>query len=105
MIVEEQFISACSEELAVYQLERGPKDLVELTTWAQHYLIAHKQQLGGKAKSTIHPKRAEQRKPTQSKLDTTQGRQRSLQCTDAKVMDTDNQNVRPKSVPAMIRKV
>ena len=43
-------------------------------------MIAHKQQLGGKTKSTVQPKRAEQRNPTQSKLDTTQGRQRSLPC-------------------------
>ena len=35
LIVKEQFINACSEELAVYLLERGPKDLVELTTWTQ----------------------------------------------------------------------
>ena len=34
LIVKEQFINACSEELAVYLLERGPKDLVELATWA-----------------------------------------------------------------------
>ena len=46
----------------MHLLERGPKDLVELTIWAQQYLIV------------------ELRKPTQSKLDTTQGRQRSLQC-------------------------
>ena len=45
LIVKEQFINACSEELAVYLIERGPKDVVELTTWAQQYLIAHKQQL------------------------------------------------------------
>ena len=69
LIVKEQFINVCSEELAVYLLERGPKDLVELTTWAQQYLIAHKQQLGGMAKSTVQPKRAQLRKPTQSKLD------------------------------------
>ena len=80
MIVKEQFFNACSEELSVYLLERGPKDLVELTTWAQQYLIAHKQQLGGKTKSTVQPKLAEQRKPAQSKLDTTQVRQRLLQC-------------------------
>ena len=42
VIVKVQFTNACSEELAVYLLERGPKDLVELTTWAQQYLIAHK---------------------------------------------------------------
>ena len=42
LIVKEQFINACSEDLAMYLLERGPKDLVELTTWAQKYLIAHK---------------------------------------------------------------
>ena len=45
LIVKEQFINACSEELAVYLLERGPNDLVELTTWAQQYLIVYKQQL------------------------------------------------------------
>ena len=39
-IVMVQFINACFEELDVYLLERGPKDLVELTTWAQQYLIA-----------------------------------------------------------------
>ena len=46
LIVKEQFINACSEDLAMYLLERGPKDLVELTKWAQKYLIAHKEQLG-----------------------------------------------------------
>ena len=35
LIVKEQFINACSEELAVYLLKKGPKDLVELTSWAQ----------------------------------------------------------------------
>ena len=59
LIVKEQFINACSEELAVYLLERGPNDLVELTTWAQQYLIAYKQQLGDKTKSTVQPKRAD----------------------------------------------
>ena len=58
LIVKEQFINACSEDLAMYLLERGPKDLVELTTWAQKYLIAHKEQLG-KSKATVQPRRAE----------------------------------------------
>ena len=71
LIVKEQFINAYSEDLAVYLLERGRKDPVELTTWAQQYLIAHKQQLAGKTKSTVQPKRAEQRKLTQSKVGTT----------------------------------
>ena len=71
LIVKEQFINACSEELAVYLLERGLKDLVELATWAQQYLIAHKQQLGGKTKSTVQPKCAEQRRQTKSKLGST----------------------------------
>ena len=48
LVGKEQFINACSGELAVYLLEREPKDLVELTAWAQQYLIAHKQQLVGK---------------------------------------------------------
>ena len=79
LIVKEQFINACSEDLAMYLLERGPKDLVELTTWAQKYLIAHKEQLG-KSKATVQPKRVDQKKTTQSKPDSSQGRQRLLQC-------------------------
>ena len=79
MIVKEQFINACSEDLAMYLLERGPKDLVELTTWAQKYLIAHKEQLG-KTKARVQPRRADQKKMTQAKPDLSQGRQRSLQC-------------------------
>ena len=63
LIVKEQFINACSEDLAMYLLERGPKDLVELTTWAQKYLIAHKEQLG-KSKATIQPRRADQENDT-----------------------------------------
>ena len=79
LIVKEQFIKACSEDLAMYLLERGPKDLVELTTWAQKYLIAHKEQLG-KSKATVQPRRVDQKKTTQSKPDSSQGRQRLLQC-------------------------
>ena len=75
LIVKEQFINACSEDLAMYLLERGPKDLVELTTWAQKYLIAHKEQLG-KSKATVQPRRVDQKKTTQSKPDSSQGRQR-----------------------------
>ena len=60
LIVKEQFINACSEDLAMYLLERGPKDLVELTTWAQKYLIAHKEQLG-KSKTTVQPRRVDQK--------------------------------------------
>ena len=79
LIVKEQFINACSEDLAMYLLEKGPKDLVELTTWAQKYLIAHKEQLG-KSKATVQPRRVNQKKTTQSKPDSSQGRQRLLQC-------------------------
>ena len=75
MATEEQ-----AKELAVYLLKRGPNDLVELTTWAQQHLIVHKQQLMDKTKSTVQPKCAEQRKPTQSKIDTTPGHQESLWC-------------------------
>ena len=79
LIVKEQFINACSEDLAMYLLERRPKDLVELTTWAQKYLIAHKEQLG-KSKATVQPRHADQKKTTQSKPDSSQGCQRPLQC-------------------------
>ena len=44
LIVKKQFINACCENVAMYLLERGPKDLVELTTWAQKHLLTHKQQ-------------------------------------------------------------
>ena len=47
----------------MYLLERGPKDLVELTTWAQKYLIAHKEQLG-KSKATVQPRHVDQKKTT-----------------------------------------
>ena len=63
LIVKEQFISACSEDLALYLLERGPKDLVELTTWAQKYLIAHKEQLG-KSKATVQSRRRSEENDT-----------------------------------------
>ena len=63
----------------MYLLEREPKDLVELTTWALKYLIAHKEQLG-KSKATVHPRRADQKKTTQSKPDSSQGHQRLLRC-------------------------
>ena len=63
----------------MYLSERGPKDLVELTTWAQKYVIAHKQQLGGKSKATVQPRHTDQKKSTQSKQNLSQGRQRSLQ--------------------------
>ena len=63
----------------MYLLERGPKDLVELATWAQKYLIAHKEQLG-KSKATVQRRRADQENTIQSKPDLSQGRQRSLQC-------------------------
>ena len=63
----------------MYLLERGPKDLVELTTCAQKCLIAHKEQLG-KSKATVQPRCVDQKKTTQSKPDSSQGRQRLLQC-------------------------
>ena len=63
----------------MYLLERAPKDLEELTTWAQKSLIAHKEQLG-KSKATVQPRRVDQKKMTQSKPDSSKGRQRSLQC-------------------------
>ena len=63
----------------MYLLERGPKDLVELTTWAQKYLIAHKEQIG-KSKATVQPRCADQKKLTQPQPESSQGCQRSLQC-------------------------
>ena len=104
LIVKEQFINACSEDLAMYLLERGPKDLVELTTWAQKYLIAHKEQLG-KNKAIVQPRRVDQKKTTQSKPDSSQGRQRSLQCYRCRGLGIGNQSVVQRLVPARIRRV
>ena len=59
----------------MYLLERGLKDLIHVTTWAQQYLAAHKQQLKVQSKTTVQPRRAEQRKSIQFKPDTSQGRQ------------------------------
>ena len=42
-------------------------------------MIAHKEQLG-KNKATVQPRRADQKKTTQSKPDSSEGRQRLLQC-------------------------
>ena len=64
----------------MYLLSRGPKDLVEFTTSAQQYLIAHKQQLEGKSKTTVQSRRSAQKKSTQSKPDTSQGCQMAQQC-------------------------
>ena len=52
----------------MYLLERGPEDLGSAAVPDRAQTT---QQLGGKTKSTVQPKRAKQRKPTQSKLDTT----------------------------------
>ena len=82
LIVKEQFINACSEDLAMYLLERGPKDLVELTTWAQKYLIAHKEQLG---KSKAY--------------------RGCCSATVVVVSDIGNQSVVQRLVPARIRRV
>ena len=54
--------------------------MVELTKWTQKYLIAHKQQLGGKSKATVQPRRPDMKKSTQSKPDSSEGHQMSLQC-------------------------
>ena len=77
--MKEQLINACSDDLALYLFQGGPKDLVELTTWAQKYLIAHKEQLC-KSKATFQPRRADQKKTAQSKPDSSQGRQILLRC-------------------------
>ena len=104
LIVKEQFINGCSEDLVMYLLERRSKDLVELTTWAQKYLIAHKEQLG-KSKATVQPRRADQKKTTQSKPDSSQGRQGCCGATVVKVSDIGNQSVVQRLVPARIRRV
>ena len=104
LIEKEQSIIACSEDLALYLLDRGPKDLVELTTWAQKYLIAHKEQLG-KSKVTVQPRCADKKKrhsPNQIRHKDTRGH---CSATVVKVLDTGNQSVVQRLVPARIRRV
>jgi len=45
VMVREQFSSLCSKELAVYLMERNPKDLEELSYLAEQYLIVHGKRL------------------------------------------------------------
>ena len=90
----------------MYLLERGPKDLGELNTLAQKYLIAHKQQLGDKSKATVQPRRADQKKSTE--IDSpNQIRHKDARghCSDTtvKVLDTGNYSVVQRLVPARIR--
>ena len=87
LIVKEQFINACSEELAVYLLERRLKDLVELTTWTQQYLIV----LNKVNQHSLYKVRHKDARGHYSAMVLCQG-----------FMATDNQNVRPKSVPAEV---
>jgi len=47
-MVREQFSSSCSKELAVYLMERNPKDLEELSNLAEQYLIAHGKRLSAR---------------------------------------------------------
>ena len=90
-------------------LERGPKDLVELTTWAQKYLIAHKQQLliahkqqlGGKSKTTVQPRRADP-SPIQIRFKDARGRYSATVVID---LDTGNQNVVQRLVLTRFRRV
>ena len=96
IVMKAQFINACSEELAVYLLERGPKELVEVTTCASQYLIAHKQQLGGKTKSTVQLKFAEQGNQHSLNYVRHKDDRGRYSATYAKVMVTNSRNVRPK---------
>ena len=91
LIVKEQFINACSEDLAMYLLERGPKDLVELTTWAQKYLIAHNVQIRRKRHS-----------PNQIRHKDARG---CCSATVVVVSDIGNQSAVQRLVPARIRRV
>jgi len=47
-MVREQFSSSCSKELAVYLMERYPKDLEELSDFAEQYLIVHGKRLSAR---------------------------------------------------------
>ena len=104
LIVKEQFINACSEDLAMYLLERGPKDLVELTTWAQKYLIAHKEQLG-KSKATVSPNvQIIGKRPSPNQICHKDARGR-CSATVVVVLDIGNQSVVQRLVLARIRRV
>ena len=100
LIVKEQFINTCSEDLAMYLLERGPKDLVELTSWAQKYLIAHKEQLG-KSSPDVQIRR-KRHSPNQIRRKDARG---CCSATVVVVSDIGNQSVVQRLVPARIRRV
>ena len=82
------------------------KDLGELNTLAQKYLIAHKQQLGDKSNATVQPRRADQKKSTE--IDSpNQIRHKDARghCSDTtvKVLDTGSYSLVQRLVPARIR--
>ena len=86
LIVKEQFINACSEDLAMYLLERGPKVLVELTMWAQKDLQI----------------RRKRHSPNQIRHKDARGR---CSATNVMVLDIGNQSVVQRLVPARTRRV
>nr|XP_006821671.1 PREDICTED: uncharacterized protein LOC102808925 [Saccoglossus kowalevskii] len=55
LMVKEQFIGACTRDLAVYLKERAPKYLDELAVIAKQYLVAHGRQLSTKDQHNVHP--------------------------------------------------
>ena len=61
---KEQFINTCSDELAVYLLKRGPKDLAELTTMGSPVLDCTQATVEVKSKIRVQPTCAEQKNTT-----------------------------------------
>ena len=54
LFIRDQFISACSKDLAIHIRERSPPGLSELAKVAEQYLIAHRKQLATSA--TVPPR-------------------------------------------------
>ena len=53
LIVKEQFINSCPQDLSIYLQERAPSTIEELSKLSEKYLIAHKRTLAdNKNKST-----------------------------------------------------
>ena len=71
---------------------------------AQQYLIAHKQQLGGKSKGTVQPRRAEQIRQYSPNLIRRKDAKGRYSATVVKAMYIDNWNVLQRRVQARIRR-
>ena len=103
-LVKEQFINTFTEDLALYLLEGGRKNLEELTTWSQKYLIVHKQQLDVLAQTFSPDMQMRRNRHSLNQIRHKDARGR-FSATCVNLLNTGNQIVLQRLVPARLRRV